>query len=153
MEMEKVNPLVREALSSAMMKITVELGATYHTVKEVSSMGEGTIVELNTLAGEPLDVKANGVLIAKGEAVVIDSNFGVRLTEIIGTPDTSNQSKSPTPEPPESSELTKQTAEDEAAKQNSVTHDNLKNPVYFSGEDLQKSMESFHNLTNKMDYK
>jgi flagellar motor switch protein FliM len=90
MEMEKVNPLVRDALSRAMMKITVELGATFHTVKEVSSMGEGTIVELNKLAGEPLDVKANGVLIGYGEAVVIDENFGVRITEIL----------QPAPEPP-----------------------------------------------------
>ena len=101
MEMDKVNPLVREALSSAMMKITVELGATSKTVKQVFSMGEGSIVELDKLAGEPLDVIANGVLIAKGEAVVIDENFGVRITEIICPPDASDQSKSPAPEPTE----------------------------------------------------
>jgi flagellar motor switch protein FliN/FliY len=63
----------------------VELGATAKTVREVYSIGEGTILELDKLAGEPLDVKANEVLIAKGEAVVIDENFAVRITEIIGT--------------------------------------------------------------------
>jgi flagellar motor switch protein FliN/FliY len=45
-------------------------------------MAEGTIIELDKLAGEPVDVKANGVLIAKGEVVVIDEKFGVRITEI-----------------------------------------------------------------------
>jgi len=99
MEMDKVNPLVREALSSAMIKITVELGATSRTVKQVFSMGEGSIVELDTLAGEPLSVMANGVLIGYGEAVVIDENFGVRITEIICPPDASDQCESPAPEP------------------------------------------------------
>jgi flagellar motor switch protein FliN/FliY len=54
-------------------------------VSEVFSIGDGTILELDKLAGEPLDVKANGVLIAKGEAVVIDENFGVRITEAVKT--------------------------------------------------------------------
>jgi flagellar motor switch protein FliM len=85
METDTVNPLVADALSNAVMKITVELGATCKTVKEVYGIGEGTVVELDKLAGEPLDVKANGVIIAKGEVVIIDENFGVRITEIIGT--------------------------------------------------------------------
>jgi len=93
MEMDKVNPLVKEALSGAMMKITVELGAASKTVKEVFAMGEGTIVELDKLAGEWLNVIANRVLIGYGEAVVIDENFGVRITEIIGTSDTSGQTE------------------------------------------------------------
>jgi len=86
MEMSKVNPVVGNALEIARVMVTVELGATSKTVKEIFGMGEGTILELDKLAGEPLDVKANGVLIAKGEAVVIDENFGVRITETIGTP-------------------------------------------------------------------
>jgi flagellar motor switch protein FliM len=86
MEMSKVNPVVGSALEMALMKVTVELGAAVKTVKEVFDIGKGTILELDKLAGEPLDVKANGVLIAKGEAVVIDENFGVRITEIIVTP-------------------------------------------------------------------
>jgi len=101
MKMEKDNSLVADALSGARMKITVELGAAFKTVKEVFSMGEGTIVELDKLAGEPVDVKANGALIAYGEVVVIDENFGVRITEIIGTSCAPGQSGSqePAPEP------------------------------------------------------
>jgi flagellar motor switch protein FliM len=83
MEVPKRNPLVAESLSNAGITITVELGSTAKTVKEILSMGEGTIIELDKLAGEPVDVKANGVLIAKGEVVVIDENFGVRITEIV----------------------------------------------------------------------
>ena len=83
MEINEISP-VTSALMKARMLVTVELGATAKTVSEVFCIGEGTILELDKLAGEPLDVKANGVLIAKGEAVVIDENFGVRVTEIIG---------------------------------------------------------------------
>jgi flagellar motor switch protein FliN len=92
MEMDKVNPLVKDALSGAMMRVSVELGAASKTVKEVFAMGEGTIVELDKFAGEPADVKANGVLIAKGEVLVIDEKFGVRIIEITGTPGASMQS-------------------------------------------------------------
>jgi flagellar motor switch protein FliN len=85
MEINMVNPVVGNALEMAKVMVSVELGTTARTVKEIFGLGERTILELYKLAGEPLDVKANGVLIAKGEAVVIDENFGVRITEIIGT--------------------------------------------------------------------
>jgi flagellar motor switch protein FliM len=85
MEMSKVTPVVANALEMAKVIVSVELGTTAMTVKEIFGMGEKSIIELDKLAGEPLDVKANGVLIAKGEAVVIDENFGVRITETIGT--------------------------------------------------------------------
>ena len=98
MEMSKVNPVVGNALEMALMKVTVELGATVKTVKEVFDIGKGTILELDKLAGEPLDVKANGVLIAKGEAVVIDENFGVRITEIIVTPNPCAKQETPAAE-------------------------------------------------------
>jgi flagellar motor switch protein FliN/FliY len=52
-------------------------------IKDILGMGEGTIVELDKLAGEPVDLLVNGKLIAKGEVVVIDENFGVRVTDII----------------------------------------------------------------------
>lgn len=84
MDMSKINPIVASALSNAGITISVELGSTKKLVKEILGMGEGTIVELDKLAGEPVDIKANGVLIAKGEVVVIDENFGVRVVEVVG---------------------------------------------------------------------
>ncbi len=65
------------------VQITVELGRTKMLVKEVLQLGEGSVVELDKLAGEPVDILVNGKLIAKGEVVVIEENFGVRITEIV----------------------------------------------------------------------
>ncbi|EGO63159.1 flagellar motor switch phosphatase FliY [Acetonema longum] len=66
------------------MQITVELGRTRKQVREILEMAPGSVVELDKLAGEPVDVLVNGKLIAKGEVVVIDENFGVRITDIVG---------------------------------------------------------------------
>ena len=65
------------------MEMTVELGRTKKAIKEILGMGEGTIIELDKLAGESVDILVNHKLIAKGEVVVIDENFGVRVTEIV----------------------------------------------------------------------
>lgn len=65
------------------MRVTVELGRSTLTVEEVLSLGPGSIVELNKLAGEPVDVLVNEQLVARGEVVVVDENFGVRVTEIV----------------------------------------------------------------------
>lgn len=65
------------------MEMTVELGRTKKTIKDILGMGEGTIIELDKLAGEPVDILVNHKPIAKGEVVVIDENFGVRVTEIL----------------------------------------------------------------------
>lgn len=65
------------------MEMTVELGRTKKQVKDILGMGEGTIIELDKLAGEPVDILVNHKPIAKGEVVVIDENFGVRVTEIL----------------------------------------------------------------------
>lgn len=70
-------------LLDVQMPLTVELGRTRMYVKEVLTMGEGSIIELDKLAGEPVDLMVNGKLIAKGEVVVIDENFGVRVTDIV----------------------------------------------------------------------
>ncbi|GMO55904.1 MAG: flagellar motor switch protein FliN [Termitinemataceae bacterium] len=70
-------------LMDVFMEMTVELGRTKKLIKEILSMGEGTIIELDKLAGEPVDILVNHKLIAKGEVVVIDENFGVRVTEIV----------------------------------------------------------------------
>ncbi len=70
-------------LMDVYMEMTVELGRTRKLIKEILGMGEGTIIELDKLAGEPVDILVNHKLIAKGEVVVIDENFGVRVTEIV----------------------------------------------------------------------
>ena len=61
----------------------VVLGAAAHTVEEIATIGEGTIIELDTLAGEPVQIRAGGERIALGEVVVIDESFGVRVTSLI----------------------------------------------------------------------
>jgi flagellar motor switch protein FliM len=94
-----VNSLVKNAVYSARMTVSVELGAASKTVREVFAMGEGTIIELDKLAGEPVDVKANGVYIAKGEVVVIDEIFGIRVNKIIVPFDAFEQSEKEEPAP------------------------------------------------------
>lgn len=73
-----------DLLMDVMMVMTVELGRTKKYVKDILGLGEGSIIELDKLAGEPVDLLVNGKLIAKGEVVVIDENFGVRVTDIVG---------------------------------------------------------------------
>ncbi|MEQ9362886.1 MAG: flagellar motor switch protein FliN [Leptospirales bacterium] len=70
-------------LMDVQMTLTVELGRTKMYIKEILGLGEGSIIELEKLAGEPVDLLASGKLIAKGEVVVIDENFGVRVTDIV----------------------------------------------------------------------
>jgi len=65
------------------LQVTVELGRARRLVRDILSLGVGSIVELDKLAGEPVDVLVNGKLIARGEVVVVDENFGVRITEIV----------------------------------------------------------------------
>lgn len=69
------------------MEVTVELGRAKRLIKDILSMGEGTIISLDKLAGEPIDILVNHKLIARGEVVVIDENFGVRVTEILSSKD------------------------------------------------------------------
>lgn len=65
------------------LQLSVELGSTRMKIKEILELGVGSIVELERLAGEPVDILVNGKLIAKGEVVVIDENFGVKVTDIL----------------------------------------------------------------------
>ncbi|MGE6487509.1 flagellar motor switch phosphatase FliY [Paenisporosarcina sp. NPDC076898] len=67
------------------LQVTVELGRTKRMVKEILSVSQGSIIELDKLAGEPVDILINNKLIAVGEVVVIDENFGVRVTDILST--------------------------------------------------------------------
>lgn len=69
------------------LQVTVELGRTKRTVQEILALSSGAIIELDKLAGEPVDILINSKLIAKGEVVVIDENFGVRVTDIISQKD------------------------------------------------------------------
>ena len=69
------------------VEVTVELGRTRRLVKEVLAMTNGSVVELDRQAGEPVDILVNGKLLARGEVVVIDENFGVRISEIVSKPD------------------------------------------------------------------
>jgi flagellar motor switch protein FliM len=87
------NSVVSEALAEAGITISAELGRTSMPVRDILSLEEGSIVELDKLAGEPVDIKANGVLIAKGEVVVIDDNFGIRVIEIAKTSSQTDESK------------------------------------------------------------
>lgn len=65
------------------LQVTVELGRARKSIKEILEFSTGSIIELDKLAGEPVDIHVNGQLTAKGEVVVIDENFGVRITEIV----------------------------------------------------------------------
>lgn len=69
------------------LQVTVELGRTKRSVRDILELGSGSIIELDKLAGEPVDILVNNRLIAQGEVVVIDENFGVRVTDIISQSD------------------------------------------------------------------
>ena len=70
-------------LNDVPMTITVELGVGNLTIKDLLQLGEGSVLELNKLAGEPLEVKLNDRLISKGEVVVLNEKYGIRLTDVI----------------------------------------------------------------------
>ncbi|WP_081139130.1 flagellar motor switch protein FliN, partial [Halomonas sp. BC2] len=65
------------------VKLTVELGRTRITIKQLLELAQGSVIELEGLAGEPMDILINGYLIAQGEVVVVDDKYGIRITEII----------------------------------------------------------------------
>ena len=65
------------------LKVTVELGRTSVVIKDLLQLGQGSVLELDKLAGEPLEILVNGKLVAKGEVVVVNEKFGIRLTDII----------------------------------------------------------------------
>jgi flagellar motor switch protein FliN/FliY len=65
------------------LRLTAELGQTRLTIREILELGAGSIVELNRLAGEPVDITINNTLIAKGEVVVVDEKFGIRVLDVV----------------------------------------------------------------------
>ena len=72
-----------DLLMEVPLQVTAELGRTRLSVREVLELGAGSVVELERLAGEPIDLLVNSLLIARGEVVVIDESFGIRVTEIV----------------------------------------------------------------------
>jgi flagellar motor switch protein FliN len=83
-------PTPTESVSLIMdipMEVTVELGRARKLVKDVLAMTNGSVVELDKQAGEPVDILVNGRLLARGEVVVIDENFGVRISEVVSKND------------------------------------------------------------------
>ena len=65
------------------VQLTVELGRTRIPIKNILQLAQGSVVELEAMAGEPMDVLVNGYLIAQGEVVVVNDRFGIRLTDIV----------------------------------------------------------------------
>ncbi len=76
-----------ERLLDVTLNVSVELGRKQMQIKEILELGPGKIVELEKLAGEPVDLMVNGKLLARGEVVVVDENFGIRITELVETRD------------------------------------------------------------------
>lgn len=80
---ENINKGNIDRLMDVGLNLSVELGRKDMQIKEILNLGPGKIIELDKLAGEPVDLLVNGRLLAKGEVVVVDENFGVRITELI----------------------------------------------------------------------
>jgi flagellar motor switch protein FliN/FliY len=83
-EQSRANPPTQaDGLKDVPVQLTVELGRTRLTIKNLLQLGQGSVVELDGLAGEPMDIFVNGYLIAQGEVVVVEDKYGIRLTDII----------------------------------------------------------------------
>ena len=82
-EGEKGEKLEPSALGDIPVQATVELGSAELSLKEILELAEGSIVELNRLAGEPLDLKVGGQLVAQGEVVAVDDSYGLRITNVV----------------------------------------------------------------------
>ena len=74
-----------DLLMDVALDVVIELGRAVLPLKEVLNLGPGSVIELDKLAGDPVDILVNNKLVARGEVVVIEENFGVRITEIIDT--------------------------------------------------------------------
>lgn len=76
-----------EFILDVTLQVTVEVGRARMTIQDLLQLGQGSVVELEKLAGEPLDIYINGKHVARGEAVIVNEKFGVRLTDIISPED------------------------------------------------------------------
>lgn len=92
-EGKRTNERDIEFLLDIPVEITVQLGSSKMLIKELLQLGQGSVVELEKLAGEPMEILANNRLIARGEVVVVNEKFGVRLTDIISPTERISQLK------------------------------------------------------------
>jgi flagellar motor switch protein FliN len=76
-----------ELILDVTLQVTVEVGRARMTIQDLLQLGQGSVMELEKLAGEPLDIYVNGKPIARGEAVIVNEKFGVRLTDILSPED------------------------------------------------------------------
>ncbi|HMO18402.1 MAG TPA: flagellar motor switch protein FliN [Oligoflexia bacterium] len=74
-------------LMDVYLQVSVEVGRTRMTIQDLLQLGQGSVIELTKLAGEPLDVFINNRLVARGEAVIVNEKFGIRVTDIISQTD------------------------------------------------------------------
>lgn len=80
-------PQTLDFILDVTLQVTVEVGRARMTIQDLLQLGQGSVVELEKLAGEPLDIYINGKPVARGEAVIVNEKFGVRLTDIISPED------------------------------------------------------------------
>lgn len=80
---EKIGSEKLKILESIEVALSIEVGRTEMTIKDLLLLNEGSVVELDRLAGEPLDILVNGAIIAKGEVVMVGERYGVRFTDIV----------------------------------------------------------------------
>lgn len=80
-------PQTLDFILDVTLQVTVEVGRARMTIQDLLQLGQGSVVELEKLAGEPLDIYINGKAVARGEAVIVNEKFGVRLTDIISPED------------------------------------------------------------------
>lgn len=83
----KSPPRTLDFILDVTLQITVEVGRARLTIQDILQLGQGSVIELEKLAGEPLDIFVNGKPVARGEAVIVNEKFGVRLTDIVSPDD------------------------------------------------------------------
>lgn len=84
------NGQIIDFLYDVVLQVSVELGRTEMSIRDILAMSQGTVIELNRLAGEPVDILVNGKTVARGEVVVIDDKFGVRILDVLSPRDRIN---------------------------------------------------------------
>jgi flagellar motor switch protein FliN len=82
-ETEKGNRVQDRTLGDIPIEVSVELGRTHMTLKDLLDLREGSVIELERLAGEPLDLKVSGQLVAQGEVIAVDDNYGLKITNVL----------------------------------------------------------------------